>query len=303
MIGETNFTIFVYELIGSKNGKKHNISHDFFTFIKNISFNKRWKPEPEGDNLATQIPTRNFSLIDWLAPGKSKHRMLYGKFKEVTPTEKISLTKLSDGEDYDIPISEKAGKKTEEKDWKFMISPQHNMLFLETKGRGIENKIKDFLNSFVLPFSDNYKDHSFDNITISGIPKESNPVWFLRKNPHLKSFEFALNAKAIKNDQFGIFSTLTGDDKLKVKISISATNKGEELPHLLISDLANFLESADNNYLHQVQVKEVGEKPIKLLNALERREIVIDNENEWVDSMLIIAEEIIDDLSKAISEN
>jgi hypothetical protein len=184
---------------------------------------------------------------------------------------------------------------------------------MEDKGRAAEKKLQQFLKGQLNEFRKTKNERLFDDLIIESIPKEEDPVGFLRTNPSLKSFEARLSAKALSDStKYGVISDWFGgldgaNEFLKVKIEVSTTKRGEGLPQVLTSKLADFLGSIEEDQSMQSIVKEMKDgrtsaRPTWLLDAIQRKEIEVADGRDWVYAFNEAADEFLEDLGATLSE-
>lgn len=261
----TAYTIFALE-----GGKRKSIPDDFFSWLSGVNFQSRWLPTPSIGQQSANIQAFNrlSNPNDY-----SKHS---GRYVEVTLRDAIPVIDLGDGSDSEHPLPHGKG---EHQTWRFILRSDSNFLLMEDKGRAAEKKLQQFLKGQLNEFRKTKNERLFDDLIIESIPKEEDPVGFLRTNPSLKSFEARLSAKALSDStKYGVISDWFGgldgaNEFLKVKIEVSTTKRGEGLPQVLTSKLADFLGSIEEDQSMQSIVKEMKDgrtsaRPTWLLDAI-----------------------------------
>jgi hypothetical protein len=205
-------------------------------------------------------------------------------------------------------------EKGERKLWGFRLIPNLNLLVLEN-GRGVERKLEQYLNFFCIQNynTDLSTEQKLDGIIVEAIPVEDNPVGFLRSNPNLGSFEATIKANEFVDKNYGVLGDLLSglnvdEEKLVLKISLSSQKRGRNLPEVLVTNLASFIEGIETDDLNQARVSEYDEgkklKPTKLLGAFHHRKKYIDDTvDDRIDELNKYADNLISDIGNQFKVN
>lgn len=274
--------MIAYKIKGYSNEEEmDNIPVDFFKSIAVTNFSELWYP-----NSDTKTDTNSYKNISNFKQADSSrcdnNTIYHGYFIETNKEDSIKLIDYNEGSEEDHKLPEGKGQR---KTWEFTVAPKHNILILENKDRGTENKLTQYLNSYTLIWNKVNEEKKIDTIEIQAVPKEDDPSGWLRKNPNLGSFEAKLNARSIQN-RYGLLKSDLFEglgeqvQDLTIKIEISASKRGKELPEMLVTNLADFLEKVDKDNLYQSNVKPVSagkrsRRPTKLLDALETKDVYV----------------------------
>lgn len=278
-----------FVIYGLKNGEKINFPQRFMTKLIGTVFDQRWdNPSPTAGSICknlAELSQANSSLFN--------NEIVYsGKIAEVTFQDKIDLMGW-DGQEIEHPLPPAKGQRDY---WRFRILPKYNILVLEN-GRSVEKKLTEYLNFFCIQKYNSglSTDQQLDGILIEAVPVESNPVGYLRENPNLGSFEAVIKAREFQNENYGIFGKLfeglaMDEERLVIKVSITSSRRGRDLPQVLVTHLADFLDNIADDDLNQARVSEFDDgkklRPTKLLGAFHHSKKFIDDDDESKDKAL-----------------
>lgn len=279
---QIEFKMHAYVIKALKDGEKASLPPNFFSSIVGMPFDQRWdNKEPKGGSLC-----KNLAYFKQVTTELTDGLFIYeGALVEVHFKEQLDLFGW-DGQDEPIPLPPEKGTR---EFWGFTIAPAYNLLVLEA-GRFPEKKLYSYLNYFCTQIYNigKPKDERLDGIVIEAIPVEDNPVSFMRNNPNLGSFEAVINAREFLKHNYGpLGKVLAGvdanEERLILKVSVSSQKRGKDLPTVLVTNLADFIESIEVGDLAQARVSEYegGKKlrPTKLLGAIHNRQLwITDND-------------------------
>ncbi|MES2615510.1 MAG: hypothetical protein V4591_08850 [Bdellovibrionota bacterium] len=269
--------LVAYRISAGIQGKRNPIPKDFLTFLtKSVSSNFAdfWRPA-----VQLNVTSHNLQNARWVPGNTGESSIWEAILVEVHPKEGIDLMNLQNGNTNVMPIPENHG---ESQTWSFCILPEKNLLILEVKGRRVEGKLEEYLGIRIHEWSISSAtvEKNLDSIYIEAIPKENDPIGFLRKNPELATISLKIKAKSI-DTQFGffgnLFSGLSDNDKdyLVLKVEISSSKRGGNLPEISLTTTADILEKIDTDSLMQASVKSIDggrrAKARHLLNAVTEK--------------------------------
>lgn len=290
-----------YLIKGAKSGFACAVPHTYFNHLSGLPFNSRWdQPLQAGFN------SRNLTVFKWLPPSNSGRGILHGRFVEIKVRDSIPMIDVQLGTDYDLQVPTDKAEKFE---WEFVLVPDFNLLILEKKGRGGETKLEEFLNSHLSAWSQANPTTAIDAIHILAIPKEDDPIGFLRNNPNLGMFEAKLKAKSISGQEYGVLGGLFRDlvddenDELRIKIEVTSGKRGGQLPTVVVSHLADFLASIDEtNILHAASKQVRSGRATKLLNAIVETSVTVSDRINVISAFVDFSEEVISELGDQLKE-
>lgn len=273
----TAVALNAYEIYISRDGYAHPLPKNFLNFLRAKAFVDRWdQPFAKGSVCL------NVRVLDLEPPATSSgHAIFYGKLIELTCREKLELTDYAQGTDSDLVFP--AGK-AESQAWEFAIAPAQHVLVMQQKMQSCEQRLKRFFEHHIAEWNTNNPAESIEGIFVQAIPQEQEPSTWMLKNDNLGSFEAVLDARKVDLSTgllAGLLGGLTDAEKsLKVKIEISA-GRGDNLPKLLISQLAGFLSSVEDDAVYKASAKRVvdgrrEQRPTHLLNAIVRRTVSLN---------------------------
>ncbi len=290
--------IAAFRIAAEREGQRYSIPKKFLTDlgVKNSNkIAKAWRP-----NIDVNVTSRNIQDAKGLPSTINASETWAATFIEARPEKTIELVNIINGNKSSIEIDKDHSKYQE---WSFCILPNKNLLILKLKGKGVENKLAEYLKTHIYEWSKD-SDCIYDSIHISAIPKESEPTKYLRSNPNLASVSFRIKSKSIdtKYGLFGgLFEGLGSDDKdyLVLNVEISNSKRGGKLPDISLSTAADILETLSNDgndSLIQTSVKPTLEgrrnRGVHLLNAITEKTIYLKEGDDIFNHLCQFATEI-----------
>lgn len=297
---QIEYKMNAFVIYGLKDGKKVNLPMGLLSKIIGTSIDQRWdNPSPTPGSIC-----KNIAKLEILSSSDFNSEVVYsGILAEVSFKEKIDLLGW-DGIESELPLPPEKGEREL---WKFRIVPKLNLLIFEN-GRSVEKKLEQYLNFFCIQ---NYNNSltggdRYDGISIEAVPVESDPVGYLRSNPNLGSFEASIRASELQKHDYGplgkIISGLNADEeRLVMKVTLSSQKRGRNLPTVLVTQLADFIESISEEDLNQARVSEYDDgkklKPTKLLGAFHhRKKYIVDKEDAKIKALNSYTRNLINDI-------
>jgi len=280
--------------------EESSIPLDFLIYISTLPIQKRWDAEFEENSSPVTI-TKPMWLDGY------KNRYLYGKFVEVKLREKIDLIDLNGAEE-SIQIPKGKGEKLE---FDFIFCPTSHVALIETKGRGCENKILNFLRR-------HWEKYKKNNPSLPTLWMESRAIIIedsaraYLNDKSVSSMQMVIDCSKIGTDP-SLLPLLTqlikGHDgnleELALNVSISTVKRSAGLPKIAMTNTIDILE--------QLEVKEAlksaacvelianrkSSRQTKLVDIHLKKGVMIPEECETSD---LLKEELDNLIDKLMSE-
>ncbi len=292
--------IAAFRISAAGEGTRYPLPKEFLTHlgVKNSqNMAETWMPKME-----MNITSKNIQDAKWHSNAINASPVWSAIFLEARPEKNIELMNMLNGNKSSLELDKDQSTKYQE--WNFCIFPDKNLLILELKGRGIEKKLESFLAIHIYEWSKSFPQNQFDNIHIDAIPREHEPIGYLKSRPELAAISFRIKSKSIdtKYGIFGgLFSNLSEDDKdyLVFNVEISSSKRGGNLPDISLTTAADILESLEregNDSLLQASVKPTADgkryRAMHLLNAITEKSVFLKTDENIINHMCQFAREI-----------
>lgn len=295
----THINLAAYYLFQKDNrNTESSIDLKFLQYISRLPVAERWDCGfgPSNSPFTILNPT-------WLN-GANHRRYLCGRFVEVKHIDQVDLIDV-DGAEESLKIPQGKGKKHE---FYFVFSPEMQIALIESKGRGFERKIENFLGRHWETYMMKHPNLNAAWFETSALTIEDSARQYLNDRS-VAEMQVAIECEKISEDSplFPLISQLlqgglSGDHQLVLKLNLSTAKRGAAIPTVALSNVIDVVENLEeaqclkSAYCKEMAGTRKSSRLTKLIDIQFRTGIVVDESSDVYESLQHELDELIGDL-------